>query len=399
MKTKKNIKTVKFVTILLVLFSCLFMAGCSIKPVSWADHKELQQEFNQVELREYYKLYNEQLLEAIKQGKIKNNKSSTDKAMDFAKDAVESFTGFGGSTKTKISKKAHKQASITAKKSVPTTYFGSWILFHIIFIPLIIFIGFIADIVNPVEELKLRTEVAFGSFGGLGLYIGHFFVQNHPGSTLLFLISVFVFYTVLAFYNYISKNPRVGRKLFYGAGTFVLFIAAIILNVIKNQFEIPMVVSGAVWIIFISQIIIHAIDADSKSLVFDSITAAIVIIAAFLPNVGKEFAYVALYQMIILAIFRCFFAKAKSVFVDLICTIAALAVLVISIVTNQFKLPMLISIGAWVVVFVISLIIKIKNARIYAERQAKIAEENRIKEEAEAKRKEEKESKKNKRMQ
>lgn len=313
----KNLRKIIFAALLgLVAFST---TGCSVKLVSWQQHKEYQAKYDEVERKAYVTAYNTEYSKAVSEGRIKMNKSETDKAIDFAKDAINNTIGIGGgSAETKVASVASKKARFIAKKEVPTTYFWSWVFIHIVVAFLMLLATMVTGIVVSGEK-KSEPDgfiTAATIVGGIALFVIQFLTQNAAFNTHILLLQLVILGAFIITYAAIFDDNDKGRRFLSTFGPYITTIAILYLNKNTNLFAYPMLISASVWILFVSGMIISKIsdgyEDGAKMVILDSFIAAAVLVLAFVLKNATYFAYIALALIFVISVIRICVSNVKE---------------------------------------------------------------------------------------
>lgn len=311
----KNLrKIILAVLVGLVVFST---TGCSVKLVSWQQHKEYQAKYDEVERKAYATAYNTEYSKAVSEGRIKMNKSETDKAIDFAKDAINNAIGIGGgSAETKVASIASKKARFIAKKEVPTTYFGSWVFIHIVVAFLMLLIITFTGIVLADRKKSENFIIAWSLTGGIAIFVIQFLTQNAAFNTHILLLQLVILGAFIITYAAISYDDNKGRIFLATFGPYITTIAILYLNKYTNLFAYPMLISASVWILFVSGMIISKINGgyedDAKMVILDSFIVAAVLVLAFVLKNATYFAYIALALIFVISVIRICVSNVKA---------------------------------------------------------------------------------------
>lgn len=375
----------KIIVVAFVLCSCLMTTSCSVKLVSWQDHKDA------VELREqeyklaYANVYASEYQKAVAEGRIKTDKDISDSTIDIVKDKLKSI--IGGNELKKIEKKAESTAEKISKEKVPSTFFWSWLFIHVL-VSLILLAGIVGAAIGITEDDSISL---FTVIGGLALYVIQFITQNNLYNTHILLLQLLILAFVMVIYSLALGVETEVRKTFFSLGAFIHVIVILFLNKYTSLFAYPMLISASVWTLFISEIIIHKKNNDSKSGFSNFLIGIAVLVMAFIYSEISNLTYVTLISVFVVSVFRICIAKYENKFLSILFTLTVAAPIVTNIVTGDLLLPLYILGGMIVVEIIISKVVKVKAdkeaaeaARLKAIEEKKKAEEERIAEEKKA---------------
>ena len=310
----KNLR--KIILAVLVGLVAFSTTGCSVKLVSWQQHKEA------VELREkqyrmaYANVYATEYQKAVAEGRIKEEKNVGDYTIEALTQKLKNIVGV--SEIKKIEKKASDTAETFSKNKVPSTYFWSWFFIHIVVVFLILLITMFTGIVDSDDRNSETTGfiTAATILGGIAIFVIQFLTQNAAFNTHILLLQLVILGAFIITYAAISDDDNKGRIFLATFGPYITTIAILYLNKNTNLFAYPMLISASVWILFFSGMIISKINGGyedgAKMVILDSFIAAAVLVLAFVLKNGTYFAYIALALIFVISVIRICVSNVKA---------------------------------------------------------------------------------------
>lgn len=310
----KNLR--KIILAVLVGLIAFSTTGCSLKLVSWQQHKEA------VELREkqyrmaYANVYATEYQKAVAEGRIKEEKNAGDYTIEALTEKLKNIVGV--SEIKKIEKKASDTAETFSKNKVPSTYFWSWFFIHIVVVFLILLITMFTGIVVSDDRNSETTGfiTAATILGGIAIFVIQFLTQNAAFNTHILLLQLVILGAFIITYAAISDDDNKGRIFLATFGPYITTIAILYLNKNTNLFAYPMLISASVWILFVSGMIISKINGgyedSAKMVILDSFIAAAVLVLAFVLKNGTYFAYIALSLIFVISVIRICVSNVKA---------------------------------------------------------------------------------------
>ena len=310
----KNLR--KIILAVLVGLVAFSTTGCSVKLVSWQQHKEA------VELREkqyrmaYANVYATEYQKAVAEGRIKEEKNVGDYTIEALTQKLKNIVGV--SEIKKIEKKASDTAETFSKNKVPSTYFWSWFFIHIVVVFLILLITMFTGIVDSDDRNSETTGfiTAATILGGIAIFVIQFLTQNAAFNTHILLLQLVILGAFIITYAKISEDGNKGRIFLATFGPYITTIAILYLNKNTNLFANPMLISASVWILFVSGMIISKINGGyedgAKMVILDSFIAAAVLVLAFVLKNGTYFAYIALALIFVISVIRICVSNVKA---------------------------------------------------------------------------------------
>lgn len=308
----KNLrKIILAVVVGLVAFST---TGCSLKLVSWQQHKEA------VELREkqyrmaYANVYATEYQKAVAEGRIKEEKNVGEYTIEALTQKLKNIVGV--SEIKKIEKKAAETAKTFSKNKVPSTYFWSWFFIHIVVVFLMLLATMFTGIVLADRKKSENFITAWSLTGGIAIFVIQFLTQNAAFNTHILLLQLVILGAFIITYAKISEDGNKGRIFLATFGPYITTIAILYLNKNTNLFAYPMLISASVWILFVSGMIISKINGGyedgAKMVILDSFIAAAVLVLAFVLKNGTYFAYIALALIFVISVIRICVSNVKA---------------------------------------------------------------------------------------
>lgn len=307
----KNLR--KIILAVLVGLVAFSTTGCSVKLVSWQQHKEA------VELREkqyrmaYANVYATEYQKAVAEGRIKEEKNVDEYTIEALTQKLKNIVGV--SEIKKIEKKASDTAETFSKNKVPSTYFWSWFFIHIVVVFLILLITMFTGIVDSDSETTGFITAAT-ILGGIAIFVIQFLTQNAAFNTHILLLQLVILGAFIITYAKISEDGNKGRIFLATFGPYITTIAILYLNKNTNLFAYPMLISASVWILFVSGMIISKINGGyedgAKMVILDSFIAAAVLVLAFVLKNGTYFAYIALALIFVISVIRICVSNVKA---------------------------------------------------------------------------------------
>ena len=310
----KNLR--KIILAVLVGLVAFSTTGCSVKLVSWQQHKEA------VELREkqyrmaYANVYATEYQKAVAEGRIKEEKNVGEYTIEALTEKLKNIVGV--SEIKKIEKKAADTAETFSKNKVPSTYFLSWFFIHIVVVFLILLITMFTGIVVSDDRNSETTGfiTAATILGGIAIFVIQFLTQNAAFNTHILLLQLVILGAFIITYAAISDDDNKGRIFLATFGPYITTIAILYLNKNTNLFAYPMLISASVWILFVSGMIISKINGGyedgAKMVILDSFIAAAVLVLAFVLKNGTYFAYIALALIFVISVIRICVSNVKA---------------------------------------------------------------------------------------
>lgn len=310
----KNLR--KIILAVLVGLVAFSTTGCSVKLVSWQQHKEA------VELREkqyrmaYANVYATEYQKAVAEGRIKEEKNVGEYTIEALTQKLKNIVGV--SEIKKIEKKASDTAETFSKNKVPSTYFWSWFFIHIVVVFLILLITMFTGIVVSDDRNSETTGfiTAATILGGIAIFVIQFLTQNAAFNTHILLLQLVILGAFIITYAKISEDGNKGRIFLATFGPYITTIAILYLNKNTNLFAYPMLISASVWILFVSGMIISKINGGyedgAKMVILDSFIAAAVLVLAFVLKNGTYFAYIALALIFVISVIRICVSNVKA---------------------------------------------------------------------------------------
>lgn len=307
----KNLR--KIILAVLVGLVAFSTTGCSLKLVSWQQHKEA------VELREkqyrmaYANVYATEYQKAVAEGRIKEEKNVGEYTIEALTQKLKNIVGV--SEIKKIEKKAAETAKTFSKNKVPSTYFWSWFFIHIVVVLLItMFTGIVVSDDRNSETTGFITAATI--LGGIAIFVIQFLTQNAAFNTHILLLQLVILGAFIITYAKISEDVNKGRIFLATFGPYITTIAILYLNKNTNLFAYPMLISASVWILFVSGMIISKINGGyedgAKMVILDSFIAAAVLVLAFVLKNGTYFAYIALALIFVISVIRICVSNVKA---------------------------------------------------------------------------------------
>ena len=316
----KNLR--KIILAVLVGLVAFSTTGCSVKLVSWQQHKEA------VELREkqyrmaYANVYATEYQKAVAEGRIKEEKNVGEYTIEALTQKLKNIVGV--SEIKKIEKKASDTAETFSKNKVPSTYFWSWFFIHIVVVFLILLITMFTGIVVSDDRNSETTGfiTAATILGGIAIFVIQFLTQNAAFNTHILLLQLVILGAFIITYAAISDDDNKGRIFLATFGPYITTIAILYLNKNTNLFAYPMLISASVWILFVSGMIISKINGGyedgAKMVILDSghneyvSGKAAVLVLAFVLKNGTYFAYIALALIFVISVIRICVSNVKA---------------------------------------------------------------------------------------
>lgn len=308
----KNLR--KIILAVLVGLVAFSTTGCSLKLVSWQQHKEA------VELREkqyrmaYANVYATEYQKAVAEGRIKEEKNVGEYTIEALTQKLKNIVGV--SEIKKIEKKASDTAETFSKNKVPSTYFWSWFFIHIVVVFLILLITMFTGIVLADRKKSENFITAWSLTGGIAIFVIQFLTQNAAFNTHILLLQLVILGAFIITYANISDDDNKGRIFLATFGPYITTIAILYLNKNTNLFAYPMLISASVWILFVSGMIISKINGGyedgAKMVILDSFIAAAVLVLAFVLKNGTYFAYIALALIFVISVIRICVSNVKA---------------------------------------------------------------------------------------
>ena len=310
----KNLR--KIILAVLVGLVAFSTTGCSVKLVSWQQHKEA------VELREkqyrmaYANVYATEYQKAVAEGRIKEEKNVGEYTIEALTQKLKNIVGV--SEIKKIEKKAAETAKTFSKNKVPSTYFWSWFFIHIVVVFLILLITMFTGIVVSDDRNSETTGfiTAATILGGIAIFVIQFLTQNAAFNTHILLLQLVILGAFIITYAKISEDGNKGRIFLATFGPYITTIAILYLNKNTNLFAYPMLISASLWILFVSGMIISKINGGyedgAKMVILDSFIAAAVLVLAFVLKNGTYFAYIALALIFVISVIRICVSNVKA---------------------------------------------------------------------------------------
>lgn len=310
----KNLR--KIILAVLVGLVAFSTTGCSLKLVSWQQHKEA------VELREkqyrmaYANVYATEYQKAVAEGRIKEEKNVGEYTIEALTEKLKNIVGV--SEIKKIEKKAAETAKTFSKNKVPSTYFWSWFFIHIV----VVFLMLLATMFTGIVVSDYRNSETTGFItaatilGGIAIFVIQFLTQNAAFNTHILLLQLVILGAFIITYAKISEDGNKGRIFLATFGPYITTIAILYLNKNTNLFAYPMLISASVWILFVSGMIISKINGGyedgAKMVILDSFIAAAVLVLAFVLKNGTYFAYIALALIFVISVIRICVSNVKA---------------------------------------------------------------------------------------
>lgn len=310
----KNLR--KIILAVLVGLVAFSTTGCSLKLVSWQQHKEA------VELREkqyrmaYANVYATEYQKAVAEGRIKEKKNVGEYTIEALTQKLKNIVGV--SEIKKIEKKAAETAKTFSKNKVPSTYFWSWFFIHIV----VVFLMLLATMFTGIVVSDYRNSETTGFItaatilGGIAIFVIQFLTQNAAFNTHILLLQLVILGAFIITYAKISEDGNKGRIFLATFGPYITTIAILYLNKNTNLFAYPMLISASVWILFVSGMIISKINGGyedgAKMVILDSFIAAAVLVLAFVLKNGTYFAYIALALIFVISVIRICVSTVKA---------------------------------------------------------------------------------------
>ena len=310
----KNLR--KIILAVLVGLVAFSTTGCSLKLVSWQQHKEA------VELREkqyrmaYANVYATEYQKAVAEGRIKEEKNVGEYTIEALTQKLKNIVGV--SEIKKIEKKASDTAETFSKNKVPSTYFWSWFFIHIVVVFLILLITMFTGIVDSDDRNSETTGfiTAATILGGIAIFVIQFLTQNAAFNTHILLLQLVILGAFIITYAAISDDDNKGRIFLATFGPYITTIAILYLNKNTNLFAYPMLISASVWTLFVSGMIISKINGGyedgAKMVILDSFIAAAVLVLAFVLKNATYFAYIALALIFVISVIRICVSNVKA---------------------------------------------------------------------------------------
>ena len=309
----KNLR--KIILAVLVGLVAFSTTGCSLKLVSWQQHKEA------VELREkqyrmaYANVYATEYQKAVAEGRIKEEKNVGEYTIEALTQKLKNIVGV--SETKKIEKKAAETAKTFSKNKVPSTYFWSWFFIHIVVVFLILLITMFTGIVVSDGNSETTGFITAATIlGGIAIFVIQFLTQNAAFNTHILLLQLVILGAFIIKYAAISNDDNKGRIFLATFGPYITTIAILYLNKNTNLFAYPMLISASVWTLFVSGMIISKINGGyedgAKMVILDSFIAAAVLVLAFVLKNGTYFAYIALALIFVISVIRICVSNVKA---------------------------------------------------------------------------------------
>ena len=308
----KNLR--KIILAVLVGLVAFSTSGCSLKLVSWQQHKEA------VELREkqyrmaYANVYATEYQKAVAEGRIKEEKNVGEYTIEALTQKLKNIVGV--SEIKKIEKKAAETAKTFSKNKVPSTYFWSWFFIHIVVVFLMLLATMFTGIVLADRKKSENFITAWSLTGGIAIFVIQFLTQNAAFNTHILLLQLVILGAFIITYAKISEDGNKGRIFLATFGPYITTIAILYLNKNTNLFAYPMLISASVWILFVSGMIISKINGGyedgAKMVILDSFIAAAVLILAFVLKNVTYFAYIALALIFVISVIRICVSNVKA---------------------------------------------------------------------------------------
>lgn len=309
----KNLR--KIILAVLVGLVAFSTTGCSLKLVSWQQHKEA------VELREkqyrmaYANVYASEYQKAVAEGRIKEEKNAGDYTIEALTEKLKNIVGV--SEIKKIEKKAAETAKTFSKNKVPSTYFWSWFFIHIVVVFLMLLATMFTGIVVSDGNSETTGFITAATIlGGIAIFVIQFLTQNAAFNTHILLLQLVILGAFIIKYAAISDDDNKGRIFLATFGPYITTIAILYLNKNTNLFAYPMLISASVWILFVSGMIISKINGGyedgAKMVILDSFIAAAVLVLAFVLKNGTYFAYIALALIFVISVIRICVSNVKA---------------------------------------------------------------------------------------
>lgn len=308
----KNLR--KIILAVLVGLVAFSTTGCSLKLVSWQQHKEA------VELREkqyrmaYANVYATEYQKAVAEGRIKEEKNVGEYTIEALTQKLKNIVGV--SEIKKIEKKASDTAETFSKNKVPSTYFWSWVFIHIVVTFLMLLIITFYGIVFAGRKKSENFIIAWSLTGGIAIFVIQFLTQNAAFNTHILLLQLVILGAFIIKYAAISNDDNKGRIFLATFGPYITTIAILYLNKNTNLFAYPMLISASVWTLFVSGMIISKINGGyedgAKMVILDSFIAAAVLVLAFVLKNGTYFAYIALALIFVISVIRICVSNVKA---------------------------------------------------------------------------------------
>ncbi|MCI6257996.1 MAG: hypothetical protein MR694_02670 [Spirochaetia bacterium] len=308
----KNLR--KIILAVLVGLVAFSTTGCSLKLVSWQQHKEA------VELREkqyrmaYANVYATEYQKAVAEGRIKEEKNVGEYTIEALTQKLKNIVGV--SEIKKIEKKAAETAKTFSKNKVPSTYFWSWFFIHIVVVFLMLLATMFTGIVLADRKKSENFITAWSLTGGIAIFVIQFLTQNAAFNTHILLLQLVILGAFIITYAKISEDGNKGRIFLATFGPYITTIAILYLNKNTNLFAYPMLISASVWILFVSGMIISKINGGyedgAKMVILDSFIAAAVLVLAFVLKNGTYFAYIALALIFVISVIRICVSNVKA---------------------------------------------------------------------------------------
>lgn len=308
----KNLR--KIILAVLVGLVAFSTTGCSLKLVSWQQHKEA------VELREkqyrmaYANVYATEYQKAVAEGRIKEEKNVGEYTIEALTQKLKNIVGV--SEIKKIEKKAAETAKTFSKNKVPSTYFWSWFFIHIVVVFLMLLATMFTGIVLADRKKSENFITAWSLTGGIAIFVIQFLTQNAAFNTHILLLQLVILGAFIITYAKISEDGNKGRIFLATFGPYITTIAILYLNKNTNLFAYPMLISASVWILFVSGMIISKINGGyedgAKMVILDSFIAATVLVLAFVLKNGTYFAYIALALIFVISVIRICVSNVKA---------------------------------------------------------------------------------------
>lgn len=308
----KNLR--KIILAVLVGLVAFSTTGCSLKLVSWQQHKEA------VELREkqyrmaYANVYASEYQKAVAEGRIKEEKNAGDYTIEALTEKLKNIVGV--SETKKIEKKAAETAKTFSKNKVPSTYFWSWFFIHIVVVFLMLLATMFTGIVLADSKKSENFITAWSLTGGIAIFVIQFLTQNAAFNTHILLLQLVILGAFIINYAAISDDDNKGRIFLATFGPYITTIAILYLNKNTNLFAYPMLISASVWTLFVSGMIISKINGGyedgAKMVILDSFIAAAVLVLAFVLKNATYFAYIALALIFVISVIRICVSNVKA---------------------------------------------------------------------------------------
>lgn len=308
----KNLR--KIILAVLVGLVAFSTTGCSLKLVSWQQHKEA------VELREkqyrmaYANVYATEYQKAVAEGRIKEEKNVGEYTIEALTQKLKNIVGV--SEIKKIEKKAAETAKTFSKNKVPSTYFWSWFFIHIVVVFLMLLATMFTGIVLADRKKSENFITAWSLTGGIAIFVIQFLTQNAAFNTHILLLQLVILGAFIITYAKISEDGNKGRIFLATFGPYITTITILYLNKNTNLFAYPMLISASVWILFVSGMIISKINGGyedgAKMVILDSFIAAAVLILAFVLKNVTYFAYIALALIFVISVIRICVSNVKA---------------------------------------------------------------------------------------